>query len=392
MKVLMVISQFYPIIGGAEKQAQLLAEMLIEKGINVSIVTGWWVWGTRRREKIDGVPIFRNFSFWRMFGIPGLRTLGVFMYMITLGIYLYTHREVYQLIHVHQALYPTFAATFVGKKILKKPVLVKAASSGMTGDIHLWRQFPLGRLQLSYLLKKMDCLVTVSKAGGDEFREAGFPDSKIIHIPNGVKFPKDAKNNYHRIVQVITTTRLSYEKGIDILLRAWASILNDRKGLKLTIIGGGHMNSELRRLSEHLGVEESVVFTGPVFDIRGYLEKADLFVLPSRTEGVSNALLEAMSHGIPCVATKVGGTSDVLGHEGDHKIPRGYYFQSENGILVNPDDVEGLSRALVYLIGNEKTREELGRRGRAHIQRGYDIRLIADRYITLYERLIQEKG
>lgn len=392
MKVLMVISQFHPIIGGAEKQAQLLAEMLIEKGINVSIVTGWWVWGTRRREKIDGVPIFRNFSFWRMFGIPGLRTLGVFMYMITLGIYLYTHREVYQLIHVHQALYPSFAATFVGKKILKKPVLVKAASSGMTGDIHLWRQFPLGRLQLSYLLKKMDCLVTVSKAGGDEFREAGFPDSKIIHIPNGVKFPKDAKNNYHRIVQVITTTRLSYEKGIDILLRAWASILNDRKGLKLTIIGGGHMNSELRRLSEHLGVEESVVFTGPVFDIRGYLEKADLFVLPSRTEGVSNALLEAMSHGIPCVATKVGGTSDVLGHEGDHKIPRGYYFQSENGILVNPDDVEGLSRALVYLIGNEKTREELGRRGRAHIQRGYDIRLIADRYITLYERLIQEKG
>jgi glycosyltransferase involved in cell wall biosynthesis len=392
MKVLMVISQFHPIIGGAEKQAQILARKLIERGVTVDIVTGWWKSGTARKEKIDGIQVFRNFACWGMFGIKGIRTIGAFIYMMSLCIFLLLHKEEYDLIHVHQALYPAFISVFVGKQILRKPVLVKTASSGLTSDFKLIKRFPLGRLQLSYLLKKMDCLVTVSKAGGDEFRGAGFPDSKIIHVPNGVKFPKDAKNNYHRIVQVITTTRLSYEKGIDILLRAWASILNDRKGLKLTIIGGGHMNSELRRLSEHLGVEESVVFTGPVFDIRGYLEKADLFVLPSRTEGVSNALLEAMSHGIPCVATKVGGTSDVLGHEGDHKIPRGYYFQSENGILVNPDDVEGLSRALVYLIGNEKTREELGRRGRAHIQRGYDIRLIADRYITLYERLIQEKG
>jgi len=76
IKVLMVISQFHPIIGGAERQAQLLAHKLIEKGVQVKVVTGWWKWGTPRREKINEVPVIRNFCFWGMFGIKGLRPLG----------------------------------------------------------------------------------------------------------------------------------------------------------------------------------------------------------------------------------------------------------------------------------------------------------------------------
>ncbi len=91
MKVLMVISQFNPIVGGAERQAQLLAGKLIEKGLDVRVVTGWWRFGTPHREIINGVQIFRNFAFWGIWGIRELRLFSILTYMMTLGVYLFYH-------------------------------------------------------------------------------------------------------------------------------------------------------------------------------------------------------------------------------------------------------------------------------------------------------------
>ena len=125
MRILMVISQFFPIIGGAERQAQLLAKTLLQKGVEVKVVTGWWKFEMLRRELIDGIEVQRNFSCWRMFGIKGMRTLGGLIYMATLGLYLLTHHREYDIIHVHQVLYPAFVSVLVGKGVLKKPVLAK---------------------------------------------------------------------------------------------------------------------------------------------------------------------------------------------------------------------------------------------------------------------------
>ena len=235
----MVISQFYPIIGGAEKQAQLLGQKLIEKGIQVQLVTGSWKPGIPRREIINGIQIFRNFSFWGMFGIKGLRPLMALTYMTTLGIYLLAHGREYDIIHVHQALHPAFVSVLVAKQFLGKPVIVKTASSGMTSDIKQLKQVPLGSFQLRYLLRNMECLVAVSKVGGKEFKDIGFPESQIEHIPNGVVLPYDGKTNYGHVKRVITTARLSKEKGIDILLKAWAHVVRQEKGIKLIIVGDG---------------------------------------------------------------------------------------------------------------------------------------------------------
>src|SRR4030043_534626 len=109
MKVLMVISQFYPLVGGAEKQAQLLARKLMERGVTVNIVTGWWRFGTSRKEVIDGIRVFRNFCCWGLLGIKSHRTirmLGGMIYVISLGVYLFIHGREYNIIHVHQSLYP----------------------------------------------------------------------------------------------------------------------------------------------------------------------------------------------------------------------------------------------------------------------------------------------
>jgi glycosyltransferase involved in cell wall biosynthesis len=388
MKVLMVILQFYPMIGGTEKQAQLLAQKLIEKGIQVQLVTGWWKWGTPRREIINGIKIFRNFSFWGMFGIKGLRTLGALTYMVTLGIYLFRQRHTYDIIHVHQALYPAFVSLLIGKGILKKPVLIKTASSGITSDIIQLRQFPLGKMQLSYLLKKMNCLITVSEAGGEDYQAIGFPQSKILNIPNGVRIPGTGKSNYHSMLNVLAISRLSWEKGINILIQAWANVLRQTPNLKLFILGEGVRESALRTLSSTLGLDRSVFFEGAQPCIEKYLTEADLFVLPSKTEGLSNALLEAMSFGIPCIATQVGGTPEIFGVEDHRVIPFGTYWTTRYGIMTRPEDAEGLSNAMLYLMWNERSRQEIGIRARAHVAENYSIDVIAGRYAELYRSLL----
>ncbi|MGA2318546.1 MAG: glycosyltransferase, partial [Thermodesulfobacteriota bacterium] len=131
MKVLMVISQFYPMIGGAEKQAQILARKLIERGVTVDIVTGWWKSGTARKEKIDGIQVFRNFACWGMFGIKRIRTMGALIYMMSLSLFLIRRKKRYDLIHIHQVLYPAFVSALIAKGIFDKPILVKMGCSGL---------------------------------------------------------------------------------------------------------------------------------------------------------------------------------------------------------------------------------------------------------------------
>lgn len=386
----MVISQFFPLIGGAEKQAQLLGKTLLNKGVEVSVVTGCWKFGTLKKERIDGIQVFRNFACWGMFGIKGIRTMGAIFYMVSLGIFLLLHKKKYDLIHVHQALYPAFISVFIGKQILGRPVLVKTASSGLTSDFKLIKRFPLGKLQLRYLLSRMDCLVAVSRVSGREYQENGFPESKIIYIPNGVAVPSEVKNAPDCIKRVIAISRLSEEKGIDVLLQAWVDVVKQKNGLRLIIIGYGPLESELKHLSQSLGIGSSVEFTGRFENVESYLTNAELFILPSRSEGLSNALLEAMSHGIPCIATRVGGNGELLGGEGK-EIPFGGYIVADNGLLVNPDDPQGLSEGILYLIRHPEAREKFGKRSRKFVEENYSIDLIAERYVSLYKTLLSKK-
>jgi glycosyltransferase involved in cell wall biosynthesis len=114
-----------------------------------------------------------------------------------------------------------------------------------------------------------------------------------------------------------------------------------------------------------------------VRDPFNYLKESDIFVLPSRSEGMSNALLEAMSYGIPSIATEVGGNGELLGAKGE-RIPPGGYILARNGLLVNPDDATGLTEAILYFIRNERAREEKGREARRFIQENYSIDLVED--------------
>jgi glycosyltransferase involved in cell wall biosynthesis len=189
----------------------------------------------------------------------------------------------------------------------------------------------------------------------------------------------------------MAVARLSLEKGIDVLLKAWAIVARDERTLKLVVIGDGPLKSRLNKLAQSLELDDSVDFLGMAHNVVQHLRSADIFVLPSRTEGSSNALLEAMSHGIPCIATNVGGNSELLGAD-NGKILSGRYVMARNGLLVNPDDVKGLSEAILYVIRNQETGEEMGRKGRKFIEDNFSIDLVANKYIGLYQHMVEEES
>ena len=110
------------------------------------------------------------------------------------------------------------------------------------------------------------------------------------------------------------------------------------------------LHGALKKLCCSLGLAESVEFTGMIRNVTEYLRNADLFVLPSRTEGLSNALLEAMSYGLPCIATKVGGNIEVIGEDDSKNIMLGKFIIARNGLLVNPDDVERYFPKQCYIL------------------------------------------
>jgi glycosyltransferase involved in cell wall biosynthesis len=111
-----------------------------------------------------------------------------------------------------------------------------------------------------------------------------------------------------------------------------------------------------------------------VNDVPRRLEEADAFVLPSLSEGVSNALLEAMAHGLPCIATDIPGNADLI-------------RDRETGLLVRTGDADALARAMLELAADPALRERLGRAARTLVEERFDMGVIAARYAALYREL-----
>jgi glycosyltransferase involved in cell wall biosynthesis len=167
--------------------------------------------------------------------------------------------------------------------------------------------------------------------------------------------------------------RLVLGKQVDLLLEIWRGLQIGFKQSLLLIIGSGGEEARLRQMNV-----ENVRFAGQVDDVAPYLQSSDFFVLPSTAEGLSNALLEALAVGLPCVATAVGGTPDVI-------------VDGENGLLVAPDKPHDLQAALSKLLTNISMRQRMGKLARETILARYSLENTADRLAALYQRLAKER-
>lgn len=381
MRILMVVRQFYPWVGGAEKQAQRLTARLIELGLDVKLVTGWWFWGTPRRERLQNIPVFRNFTCWEMFGIKGLRKFGGYLYMLSLFWYLWRHRHEYDLVHIHLLSYPAFPSVLAGRWFGKKTI-IKISNSEQDSDIRRMEQSDLipGQRQMLPLTLEADCMVAINKKIVDELTEVNVSPDRIVVIPNGVELNGTGHKtdySFNETVTLLFVGRLHPQKGLAVLLPAFQQVLQARPDLnwRLWLLGDGLLRPELEARAGQLGIAHALKFWGKVDDVPGYLARADLFVLPSRSEGMSNALLEAMAYGLPCVATCISGNIDLI-------------QDGQNGLLVPPGDETALANGILQLAADRALRQKVGSAAYQTVKNEYSLDRVAQKYIKLYETLL----
>lgn len=167
--------------------------------------------------------------------------------------------------------------------------------------------------------------------------------------------------------------RLTLQKGFDLLLRAWARVVQEKDDWILRIVGGGEKEATLKALAAELGIVESVVFVGPVRDMTVEYKAADLFVLSSRWEGLPMTLLEAQYFGLPSVSTDCPtGPREVL--------------STGSGLLVEPENPAALAEGLVALMSNLEERAEMTRAARKNAER-YQSEAIRREWETMFESL-----
>jgi len=382
-RVLMVVRQFSPWVGGTERQAQKLSAMLLQLGTPVRVVTGWWQRGTPQKQVIDGLPVFRNHTAWNLGSIRGLRRLAGYLYMLTLFWYLMQQRQYYDVVHVHLLGYAAWPAVLAGRWLGKKTV-IKIANSGSHSDLRRMQLNDMlpGQRQMLPLTLRADRLVALSPEIVNELQAAGVPAERIEVIPNGVELNVTAKSDYG-LGDWLTVTyagRLHPSKGLGVLLPALQQAQQHRPRWqwRLWLLGDGPLRTELEVEARQLGLTEAVRFWGQVDDVAAYLAQTDVFVLPSLSEGLSNALLEAMAHGLPCIASQIGGNTTLI-------------REMDTGLLVRPQVIEDLVEAFIRLADDAGLRAKLGCRARQVVEAEFGLDAVARRYQALYTRLCHEE-
>ncbi len=250
------------------------------------------------------------------------------------------------------------------------------------------------RLSLAYryIDRFFDRIVVPSKAVRNSLLEAGTEARRIVVIPNGVDldcFADSGKGGESTLRQELSigpgplllgiVALLRKEKDHATLLRATARLLETGHDVALLVVGEGEMRDTLKAEVARLGIGERVFFLGWQGDVAGILMQLDIFVLSSTTEGMSNAILEAMAAGRPVVATDVGGNPELVVH-------------GETGYLVPKRDSEAMALAIGKLVADGELRRSMGLAGRRRVARYYSVDSMVDRYERAIHEGIKERS
>jgi len=376
--VVMLVNEFPPLpVGGAEKQAERLSEQLALQGLRVGVLT----------RGADDLPLYQQRNGYWIERIPqhGRGKLKSLSFITGAMMALIRRRREYAILHAHLAFAPAIVATIMGR-LLGKRVIVKFGNSGPYGDVQTSLATRRGRLKLALLRRWVDMNIALSAEMEAELLAAGFPPQRVQRMVNGIDVamfrPQSKKGMAKEALGLGDKTvalfvgRLAPQKALPVLFQALRKAAEACPELHLVLLGDGPERPALERLAGELAIESKVIFVGNVSDVRGYLDAADIFVLPSEAEGISNALLEAMAAGLACIATSVGGSPEVLDN-------------GSCGILLPPNRPDLLAEALASLVHDRDEAARLGWRARERILAHYSFDVVDRQYRLLYDRLLR---
>lgn len=361
-------------------ECRKLASGLARRGVGVTVLTQHCA-GLPDYEEIDGIPVYRKMKGWHLYE---------YTYMFSVLRFLLGKSSDYQIIHCF-GLYLFTPPVVVTKYILGKKVIGRIEGAGAFGDFHRIRQLTCGRL-IHASARRLDRVISIARHMGAEIAAEGFALQNAVSIPNSVDhalYRPQTKQDQSERRRICYVGRLAEEKGLVCLLEAMKMVREEISGVTLDIVGDGPMRNELIDRAARLGLDDVIRCTGNSAPLPHY-HASDLFVLPSFSEGLSLALLEAMACGLPVVATNVEGNREVLDPDGPTAAVRAAGYRiGECGILVNPGDVAGLAGAIQRLLNDDDLARRLSSRARSRVVETYALDKIINDYRSLYQSLMR---
>jgi glycosyltransferase involved in cell wall biosynthesis len=355
-------------IGGAEKATWRLAQRMAQNGAHhVTLLTTQplrrWLRGSSLVERTGNLRIIR---------LPVLyRNERIYRLILQLGailaIPLLMHRT--QVLHTRKLDASAIGLARLAHRRKIKTVCVPLAS-GPYGDVV---RFPATSQRDP---EAFDWISALTEAVRQEVIAWGYPAERTGVIPNGVDVdyfspcPESQLANH-----VLYVGQLRPEKRIGLLLEAWHQVQASHSQARLTLIGGANRIAEYRKMAADLDIAPTFIPDASSEEVRDQLRKGAIFVLPGISEGMSNALLEAMSVGLACVASDTPGNRAVIDPE-------------VNGLVYDGDSADQLAAQLDRLLNDSTLRERLGQAARESVVKHYSLDSVVEQYLALYRRLV----
>jgi glycosyltransferase involved in cell wall biosynthesis len=373
VRVCYVVSYFHPFASGAEGQALAQGLELARRGHVVHVVT----------RAVPGYPVddedYRGVFIHRWIRTASTGPLFGLSFVSGVIAALRRLRPEIDVIHTHQGLWEAVATGLARPLLHGRPTLVQPASSGYYGEAdELRRTHGAGLLRRAILANT--AFAAISAEIEDQWRDLGVTDQRMIRMVSGVdaeQFRPGCSSVEADLLprpRAIFTGRLHPQKNLPLLLEAWAEVAR-RSLANLILVGPGNDRQRLAELARSLGIADRVQFTGAVDNPAEYLRAADVFVLPSVAEGMSNSLLEAMATALPCVVSEIAGNTDLIADRKD-------------GRLVRETSAGAWSNTLLELLEHPDEARRLGVAARQRIEEKFALPVVVDRYLELYQRMI----
>jgi len=377
-KVFFLVDSFN--VGGTETQAVELARRLDPLAYDLTV-------GCLKRE---GPLLDRlqksSIEVIEFYPRGGIDSIGGVREMLRLAAFL--RRGGFEVVHTHDLWSNLLGVP--AARIARVPVIVSSRR-----DLS---QFAWYKTSRRAWLRRIQNLSNIVLANADSIREVliredGFAAEKIRVIGNGVETEqfRTAPRERERLFPGVGDSKLivlvgnmhSDVKGHPWLIDAAQVVVQEFPATRFVLVGDGEQRKKLENRIANLGLQKSFLFLGRRKDIPEILACCDLAVLPSRAEGLPNAVLEYLAAGLPIVATKIGGISEII-HDGD------------TGLLVPPENSQALGAAVVRLLRNPELSRKLGRAGQEYVQRNFSfdrlIREVDGLYTELLERATGQSG
>jgi len=363
--VLLVVDQFPRALGGGERALLRMAAQLPEYGFRASVLTfaihpESSVLTAPLPFPVYLLPLTRTYD---LTALRAARALGRFV------------RE--QNVRIVQ--------TFFESSDLWAGAVVKALSTAKL----VWSRRDMGILRsakhrIAYRLMAdlPDRVAAVSERVRQHCIEVDEIDSlRVCTIYNGLDLPSlPPRNRTEGTFTVTTVGNIRRVKGHDLLIRAAALVLKEHPGTRFSIAGDvlePEYYRELQRLVQELGIGGQLRFAGAVRDTFLHLQQADLFVLSSRSEGFSNAILEAMACGLPVIATDAGGNAEAVQN-------------GVNGFVIKVEDIAGMAATICRLASDRAEAQRLGAAGRRLAETRFSTGAMMGRIASVYRELLGE--